>query len=322
MYCAFRDHITGLTYLRNARELYEYGMYVELKEYQFYVFLDFREIRDDSEGNWSRLCQALNGAGVESLEDELKQVRYRSLNEAFQAEIKLMKGERLSQCDFSAVAVAVAAQDFYREIYRLNDAQVGVYPSDEQIIKVESRLKRLAALLKAKPVSKIAKSLHTRINALLDSPDDSRLLMAWVLLSGMEPGILERFGLDCTLQRMLDSDGARYRIGLLSALLALPEVSVLSSDILVAAACRDFLNVHESRCVEWFNKERFEELGEWLAILSLIDCDSRETPVMAVSLGLLTAENDLNYSRELAAHAGYRVGLYQRMLPERKEIVQ
>ena len=70
-YCSYRDHVTGLTYLRNARELCEFGLYVELKEYQFYLFLDFTEIRDDREGTWGRLCLALDGRGVESLEEEL-----------------------------------------------------------------------------------------------------------------------------------------------------------------------------------------------------------------------------------------------------------
>ena len=43
-YYCFRDHIQGLEYVRNGRELQEKGLYVELGEYQFHVFMDFREI--------------------------------------------------------------------------------------------------------------------------------------------------------------------------------------------------------------------------------------------------------------------------------------
>jgi len=131
---------------------------------------------------------------------------------------------------------------------------------------------------------------------------------------GMKPDVMEQFGLDCTLLRMLEAGDALHRIGLLSAMLAVPEVSAMPTHVFSASACREFLGVHESRGTEWFNKEHFEELGEWLVMLSLIDSASRAESAASVSSAMVKAENMLNYSRELAAHAGYRTGLYQRML--------
>jgi len=312
VYCAFCDTITGLTYLRNAHELYEYGLYAELKEYQFYVFVDFREIRDDTEGNWSRLCLQLGGSGVNCLEDELKQVRYKTLNEAFTAVIELMQSEIPSEIKYTAGAV----RDFLIEMRRLADDTANAQQLDEQLNTIESRLKRLAVLLKVKPVLKDAQTFRARVTATLSSVDDSRLLSAWVLMFGMKPGVLEQFGLDYTLRRMLDVDGALHRIGLLSTLLALSEISAMPVHVFSTVACREFLDVHESRGTEWFNKERFEELGEWLAMLSLINSDSRAASVGAVSAAMAKAENILNYSKGLAAHAGYRTALYRRVLPE------
>ena len=316
VYCAFRDHITGLTYLRNDRELYEYGLYVELKEYQFYVFVDFRELRDDSEGNWSQLCLALTGRGVESLEDEQKQLRYRTLNESFKAVIELMKCEIRFKCDYTVVAKDV--RDFFIEMHRLTDDQengrANVPQLDEQFNTIESRFKRLVALLKVKPISKDAKAFRGRLTDLLSSENDSRLLLAWLLMFGMKPGVLEQFGLDCTLSRMLDVDGVLNRISLLSSLLALPEVSAEPTHVFSASPFREFLDVHESRGTEWFNKERFEELGEWLAILSLIHSASCTESAGAVSAAMVEAEKALNYSRVLAAQVGYRTGLYRRLL--------
>jgi glycosidase len=321
VYCVFRDHITGLSYLRNSCELYEYGLYAELKEYQFYVFVDFIEIRDDSGGNWSRLCSALEGRGVGCLEDELKQLRYETLNDAFKTVIKVMQGVMGAMIDVPAIdctAVTAASRDFLIELQRLTDAeekvQADARPLDKRLKTIGLRFKRAAALLKIKPVSKDAKPFQERLNATASSADDSGLLAAWVLLSGTKAGVMEQFGLDCTLRRMLGADGALHRVRLLSAILALPEISALPTHIFSASACREFLDVHESRGTEWFNKERFEELGKWLAMLGLIASASRAESAVSVSAAMVKAENMLNYANELAAHAGYRTGLYQRML--------
>jgi glycosidase len=315
VYCTFRDHITGLSYLRNAHELYEYGFFAELKEYQFYVFVDFSEIRDDSEGSWGRLCMALEGRGVNCLEDELKQMRYGTLNENFKTVVELVQGGMETGLKYTQVVAAV--RDFLIELQRLTDEKENIQRSarqfDQQLKMVQLRLKRAAAMLKIKPVSKEAKVFQARLNATISSADDRRLLSVWMLMSGMKPGVMEQFGLDCTLHRMLEMGGALHRIGLLSAMLTVPEVSAIPTHIFFASACREFLDVHESRGTEWFNKERFEELGEWLAMLSLIASASRAEPAASVSAAMVKAENMLNYSKELAAHAGYRTGLYQRM---------
>ncbi len=308
--CAFRDHIQGLTYLRNARELYECGLYVELKEYQFYVFLDFSEIRDDEDGNWQQLCTELNGSGVENLEDEFKQLRYKTLNEAFKAAIELMQSELRSKLD-SAVTVVESLQKFF---IALANYQENAHLLVGQLNMAESRLKRLAALLKVEPVSMEAKAFQARVDALIGSPDNIVLLAAWILMSGMNPGLLEKFGLDCSLRRMLDGVGAPHRLSLLSALLGLPEVSTMSAHVFTASVSREFVGIHESRGTEWFNKERFEELGEWLAIVGLIDSDDALKPDSAISAAMVKAENELHYFRELAVHAGYRAGLFRRML--------
>jgi hypothetical protein len=313
LFCAFRDHVQGLTYLRNARELYECGLYVELKEYQFYVFLDFREIRDDGEGNWSRLCLALDGRGVESLEDELKQLRYRTMNDAFTTALELMQAEVLPKIDYTAMLVA--ARNFFIEMRSQAGEQANAFQLEEQLNTIESRLKRFAALLKVKLVNNDTITFRARVTRLLSSADNSRLLMTWVLMFGMNPGVLEQFGLDCTLQRMLDRDGALHRSRLLSALLVLPDASATLSGAFSASVSRDFLEIHESGGVEWFNKERFEELGEWQAIIELIDSGKLPMSSGVVSAAMIKAENALKQSCELAAHAGYRTGLYRCMLP-------
>jgi len=75
--------------LNGSRELRGQGLYVELGEYQFHVFMDFREIRDDRAGSLGQLHRDLNGSGVVSLEEERKQLLYGELNAAFRTVFEL-----------------------------------------------------------------------------------------------------------------------------------------------------------------------------------------------------------------------------------------
>jgi glycosidase len=73
-YCIFRDHISGLEYLRSCRELHERGLYVQLRAYGTHVFLDFREVADSPQRPYAALKEFLGGRGVPDMEAALKQV--------------------------------------------------------------------------------------------------------------------------------------------------------------------------------------------------------------------------------------------------------
>jgi hypothetical protein len=235
-------------------------------------------------------------------------VRYAALNEAFKALIELLSAEPPS--DSTSAAIVPAARDFLAGMQMA--AGHGAGQADPGVM--ESRIGRLAALVKSRPRFRDARAIRDRLFRILGSVDDSRLLSAWMAMYAKEPGDFERFGLDCTLRRMLRADGARHRIRLLFALLALPETSVTQADIFSAPACREFLDVHESRGTEWFNKERFEELGEWLAILDLLNSDTRAAAAGALSTAMARAENERHYALSVAEQAGFRTGLYRRIV--------
>ncbi|NOZ06295.1 MAG: alpha-amylase [Chloroflexi bacterium] len=73
-FCIFRDHRTGLEYLRNSKALWDKGLYVELGAYQCHVFLDFRETEDNAWHQYAHLAAYLNGRGVPSMEEALQEV--------------------------------------------------------------------------------------------------------------------------------------------------------------------------------------------------------------------------------------------------------
>ena len=64
-YVIFKDYITHLEYIHSSEDLWQKGMYVELHAYQHHVFMDWRFVDDE---RWQAVHDALNGAGVESMQ--------------------------------------------------------------------------------------------------------------------------------------------------------------------------------------------------------------------------------------------------------------
>ncbi|MFY9856208.1 MAG: alpha-amylase family glycosyl hydrolase [Terracidiphilus sp.] len=85
---AWRDLLTGLSYLRRARDLAEQGLTIELHAYQCHVFLDWRELYSTTEQPWDRLSDQLNGRGVVSLEDALVNMELQPVQDALRVQLE------------------------------------------------------------------------------------------------------------------------------------------------------------------------------------------------------------------------------------------
>ncbi|HLF14352.1 MAG TPA: alpha-amylase family glycosyl hydrolase, partial [Bacteroidota bacterium] len=63
VYYLFREHRSGLEYLRTGADLHRDGLFVRLRGFESQVFLDFREV-SDHDGAWGLLSGELKGGGV------------------------------------------------------------------------------------------------------------------------------------------------------------------------------------------------------------------------------------------------------------------
>ena len=198
-------------------------------------------------------------------------------------------------------------------------AQTGVRVTkqDAALAALPSALEFLAVLPTLKPSVKAAATLLSSLTGRLGAPAGSRLLLAWLLLKDRKIE-LETFGLDYSLKQACGLETAfegQHAVQLLQALLdwegtgSTTEGSAAVVRAFATAACCTFMQVHESGGTEWFNKERFEELLEWLSIIALMAGAARKPAPRTISalLGRLAAEN--RRLNELAAHAGYRTKL-------------
>jgi len=95
VFTIFRDHVTGLEYIRNSRELGERGLYVELSAYKYHVFLDFRQVRDNEWHQFAQLAAYLDGRGVPSIEEALKEVFLQPVHRPFRELVNAHSFRRL-----------------------------------------------------------------------------------------------------------------------------------------------------------------------------------------------------------------------------------
>jgi hypothetical protein len=82
-FCIYRDHITGLEYIRSSEELHEKGLYLELNAYQYHVFLDFRQVADDQWHHYADVAAYLDGKGVPSIDEALRELFLQPIHRPF-----------------------------------------------------------------------------------------------------------------------------------------------------------------------------------------------------------------------------------------------
>jgi glycosidase len=82
-YVIFRDFRAGLEYIRNCKEIYDRGLFVDLNAYQCYVFLDFRVVTDNAAHQYGQLAAYLGGRGVPNIEEALQEIFVQPIREPF-----------------------------------------------------------------------------------------------------------------------------------------------------------------------------------------------------------------------------------------------
>ncbi|MBV5340500.1 MAG: alpha-amylase [Deltaproteobacteria bacterium] len=335
-FLAFRDEMEGVEYLRPARELRKQGLYVELGEYQFHVFMDFREIHDDQEGSWQKLHTQLHGSGVQSLEEERKQMLYGELNAAFRTVFDLLTAVRQAEEAAATDAELQRAVDLFLQSAADNELMVRAagkaHKPKRKITRKKSKsveqFVRFTRLKGHRTTASDARLFQLRLTAGFSDCAADSLLLAWLILRDTKLDPVSR-GLDYTLRSFLQREGepafSSRAVELLSALLqwwCSDELNVAASSLeqmqslFGVEACRIFMLNHESDGIVWFNKERFEELSEWVILLLLLGRCDASLSARALSARMGAAERAIMQIAKSAQDVGYRSRLFV-ALPEK-----
>ncbi|HET9741293.1 MAG TPA: alpha-amylase family glycosyl hydrolase [Terriglobales bacterium] len=85
LFLAARDMVSGQEHLYSGRELAEKGMRIELGAYHCRVLLDWKHLHDEVHQPWRALYEHLQGRGVASLSDAMRDLQLRPVHEALQS---------------------------------------------------------------------------------------------------------------------------------------------------------------------------------------------------------------------------------------------
>jgi glycosidase len=296
-----RDLRSGLEFLHPVTELRDHGLRVTLHAYECRVYGEMRELRD-TEGWWRRLADRLGGGGVPSLENARRDLELEPVHRAVRAAVLDPAPETVARL-VAAVAEATRTEGDRAEV-------------------VEAVLSRVAG---AEPVA-----------ANIDDPSQAAALRAWALLAplgalaaGSPIGAtsrawFEELRLGPAVAATLSGEGmagedagaAPERVRML---LDLPLPSSLGGPLatldrrLVDAwlehpVVRAFLGVNTWDEVEWFGREPFVELLDWVDRLegALAPAPAPRMPDGAGALHRRLAD--------AAEASGYRVGALREAL--------
>ncbi|MHA2304495.1 MAG: alpha-amylase family glycosyl hydrolase, partial [Candidatus Hodarchaeales archaeon] len=88
-FCIFKNLLNGLEYIRRNQEIFDRGIYLELRGYQSVAYTEFREIIDNEWDHYAHLHDFLGGKGVPSIEEALQNLVYQPLHRAFRELIQV-----------------------------------------------------------------------------------------------------------------------------------------------------------------------------------------------------------------------------------------
>jgi glycosidase len=330
----FRDHLSGLEYIRSSKELCERGLYVEMAAYKCHVFMNFREVRDNDWHHYEYITAYLNGRGVPSVEAALQEILLQPVHQPFielvNADLfrRLMK-KRVTKVGASPPKMLLEevegkAQALLRAIKEFTGGQ-----GDEAAVAHEIR-ERLASALRLSVLAEgeVGEYLRSKLD------DDSATwgtLFGWLFvydLGKMAMGAgfeeLSRSWLDeWQLGRILagvirdfglDKQSADYAVTLVKLLTAHPHwlesggaasLYEMFSSLFRDNDAQRALLVNRHQEVLWFNKEAFEQLLWWIFVTAAISYPAASPKRLTVEM--LGCREMVSSLQEASKTSGYRV---------------
>ncbi len=219
-YCIFREHKSGLWFIRKSSEICEKGLFVMLNGFEYQVLLDIQQVSDFDDHRYKILCETLNGKGCEDIETAWQEIVYKDLYadfavfaekffvpcaELFDSEkIKLTDLTKiLDDCKESGLKFYKTAIDF---ALRLEKSPAKKFTAEKEFDLFKNRIKNLVKIhneAKPKSVKDLQKSLAKCSDAvtfakLLENNDKNLEtgLLCWAVCADFaESGFAEKWAL-------------------------------------------------------------------------------------------------------------------------------
>ncbi len=255
----FREHVSGLEFIRCAVDIHRQGMAVNLDGYQYQIFWEIRQVWDGVQGQYRRLHDTLNGAGAPNIDEALKDLFLRPVREAFTT--------ALEKTDKTAI------EEFIESVRQHLGGELPTEPVTKRIFtEIDSPIPgslKFTAVDKAtiniwRLVRFIGKVIDTE-----DWPRHSRRLIDELGLDAPMGAILAESGMDTeTADRQILLIGILCRFQQHLTEVGDKEARQLFRELLDDGQVHRFLGINSFGGIIWFNQEGFRDLVRWLEIIT------------------------------------------------------
>ena len=303
----FKDHVTGLEFIRRFEELQEKGLFVSLGAYKFNVFLGFKTVADSEAEPYAKLNQMLQGNGVPDLQVALRQIRYEPLHQTVRA---LLAQDFILPVLKDGLSGRTAIKKILPAFSTCCQSLVAFEnlepPAETELLSVLKKLEHFLELVQNPPLPETPKGAKTlsglwiRLQQIFkpkpEIPNaDLPFLRMFFVLQALKTVYKppEKTDFSFLYERLLDQvfeehlrdfteSSARdtMSIELLKILSVFEQgmefktngqMRLEIENLISFEPVARYLDIHPFEGVYYFNKERFEELVYWMYFLSLLE---------------------------------------------------
>ncbi|UCE12915.1 MAG: alpha-amylase [Candidatus Heimdallarchaeota archaeon] len=191
-FCIFRDQISGLEYIRPNREIYERGLFIELKAYQSVAFINFREVEDNVWRHYALLNDFLGGQGVYSIDESLQELVYQPLLKAFKELVNTQVFNTLitaainsdrEEINRTLKDISPNLSFFFREVKNYYKASISESELVEEILDTLLALFQIYGSLSQSPFSEIDEDCLKYLNENRpEYPIEWGIIISWIFV--------------------------------------------------------------------------------------------------------------------------------------------
>ena len=355
-FIAFRDQITGLTYLRPADEWLQRGIHFHLNGYEHHAFLDFRVTVPDQAHDYARLYSFIGEQGVPDLDQALSELVLKPVLQPLQqflnhgylhclVEKYAQPAVRMDELDEKEVKVKAA--NFLNGMHVTKPFEKDLEPVLEQIcgqVRAVLEFPGFVERLHLSSSRKLQSIEQGLVLPLAGSEPYWFTLLAWAFLSPIGKLISTRDHENIAVSLMDElqltkpfSDSLRefgcsedqvkellllLRIGVLKQgwfdqMKKLP-LSAILKDWFSTTEIQYQLHVNRYQDILWYNREAFDELAWWLWILPILQTQGdKQTSAAGEAELVLTIHEIMDSINKLEKRSNYQVEKFLELAQKR-----
>jgi hypothetical protein len=154
----FKDYVTQLEYIRSCKEIWDKGMYIELGAYQCHAFMEWRFVGDSE---WKTICDQLNGAGVQSMQDEWRRL-FSVIEEVKVIVPKKKRAVRKAVVKTKGVKSGKKVISKKKEVTAKKPVKTKALAKKAVVKKVQPKAKKPVVKVKSKPEKKVVAKKNSK----------------------------------------------------------------------------------------------------------------------------------------------------------------